>query len=549
MVFVLLVTPLLLLADVEIPDIPWFGSNPSAQNMCPQTKALHPRAKKAANVLNSIDSPEFLAQAVGTLSGAVKIRTETFDVMGKVGEDPAWEVFGTFQTYLQGAFPLVHEQLKLAKVNTFGLVYEWTGSNSTLKPILLAAHQDTVPVNPATIDEWTHPPWSGHYDGEWIWGRGSDDDKSALVSILLAIETMLLHRVKPQRTVVLAFGFDEEVSGRQGAGMIAPYLEQHYGADAFAMLVDEGGGMVEEYGALFAAPAIGEKGYIDTRIEITTPGGHSSIPPPSQHTGIGILSQIIVLLESNTILPRLSRSQPIYDSFKCVAQHAPGIPSTLKRAIEKSTDSERALHRMEEMIFADNMIKSIVGTTQAVDMIQGGVKSNALPEQSWAVVNSRISTDSTVSAVKSHYTSLIKDFAITNNVTFIAFGDMIHDRGSLVKIEISDAWGTALEPAPVTPIDAEPYKLLSGTIIATESRGKNDTDAPPLYVMPSVMSGNTDTRHYWNISSHIFRYSHIRMTDGTGIHTVDEHVRVTAIVGMVRFFVNLLFNADEAINL
>ena len=95
---------------------------------------------------------------------------------------------------------------------------------------------------------------------------------------------MLRNLVKPQRSVVLAFGFDEEVSGGQGAGKMAPYLEEHYGRDAFAILVDEGGGMVEEFGAVFAGPAIGEKGYIDTRIEVTTPGGHSSVPPANRHT-------------------------------------------------------------------------------------------------------------------------------------------------------------------------------------------------------------------------------------------------------------------------
>lgn len=216
---------------------------------------------------------------------------------------------------------------------------------------------------------------------------------------------MLLHHVKPQRSVVLAFGFDEEISGTQGAGLIAPYLEEHYGKDAFSVLVDEGGGMVEMYGAVFAAPAVGEKGYIDTRVEVTTPGGHSSIPPASRHTvsivlnpwtafhvciqGIGLLSQIIVMLENNVIPPRLSRSQPIYDSLKCVGEHAPSIPSALKRAIQKSADSERALHRVEEMIFRDNEIKSTVGTTQAVDMIQGGVKSNALPEQRSVLISQR----------------------------------------------------------------------------------------------------------------------------------------------------------------
>ena len=34
-----------------------------------------------------------------------------------------------------------HANLKLTKVNTYGLYYEWKGSDASLKPLLLAAHQ------------------------------------------------------------------------------------------------------------------------------------------------------------------------------------------------------------------------------------------------------------------------------------------------------------------------------------------------------------------------------------------------------------------------
>ena len=70
-----------------------------------------------------------------------------------------------------------------------------------------------VPVNPDTVDEWTHPPFSGHFDGERIWGRGSSDDKSGLIGIMSTIESLLERNFQPTRGVVLAFGFDEEVSG------------------------------------------------------------------------------------------------------------------------------------------------------------------------------------------------------------------------------------------------------------------------------------------------------------------------------------------------
>ena len=81
-----------------------------------------------------------------------------------------------------------HSTLTLTKVNTWGLLYEWEGSDPSLKPLLLAAHQgmrlrpcdtlrgkfihlacytfaDVVPVDPQTVDQWDFPPYSGYYDG------------------------------------------------------------------------------------------------------------------------------------------------------------------------------------------------------------------------------------------------------------------------------------------------------------------------------------------------------------------------------------------------
>ncbi|KAG8836107.1 hypothetical protein FRC17_010040 [Serendipita sp. 399] len=557
--FILLVLVLSLI-DIEMPEIRWPGDSHN-QNLCPQVDALYPSG--AANVIRMLDSQKFETRAIEALSGAVKIATETFDDMGPIGKDPAWDVFDTFQEYLKTSFPLVsvyelsyravshmfvrHKHLTLIKVNTYGLVYHWTGSDTSLKPILLAAHQDTVPVNPTTVDQWTYPPWSGHYDGEFIWGRGSTDDKAGLISILLSIETLLSSRFRPHRTVILAFGFDEEISGIQGAAKLGPYLEQTYGRDGFALLVDEGAGISEQFGAAFAAPGIAEKGYLDLRIEVATPGGHSSIPPENHHTGIGILSHIIGTLENNTITPRINRSQPMYRTFQCLAEHAPEMPSLLKRAISRSHDSNRDLRRMEEMVFKDNVVRSTVATTQAVTMIHGGVKSNALPELSWAIANHRIATDSSLSALQSHLNVLLRELATVSNITFVSFGKTLYDRGeTLPKITISDAWGTALEPAPVSPTDSEAFRLLSGTILATELRGRNASEVEPVYVVPSIMSGNTDTRHYWNLTKHIYRYDHLRMTDTANIHTVDERIRATGFIGMVRFFTNLILNADQS---
>jgi len=82
----------------------------------------------------------------------------------------------------QVCFIYRYSSLEVTKVNTYGLVFHWQGSDVNLKPLLFASHQgmcsvqlciqnwrstlvDVVPVDPTTTDQWTHSPYSGYYDG------------------------------------------------------------------------------------------------------------------------------------------------------------------------------------------------------------------------------------------------------------------------------------------------------------------------------------------------------------------------------------------------
>ncbi|KAH9167375.1 hypothetical protein EDB89DRAFT_128974 [Lactarius sanguifluus] len=429
---------------------------------------------------------------------------------------PLWERLGndfsqdTFTLraveWLGGAVHVPHETLTLTKVNTYGLLYEWKGSDDTLKPLLLAAHQDVVPVDPKTVDQWKYPPYSGHYDGESIWGRGSADDKSGLIGILYvafcpsemrlissrsSVETLLEKGFKPTRTIVLVFGFDEEASGLQGAGSLSQALLKKYGEDSFALLIDEGGGIAEIGGSIIAVPAIAEKGYIDAMVTVSTAGGHSSIPPP--HTSIGILSRLLVEFEANPIKPQLDRGTPVYGLLQCVGQHAKGFPGHLRTLIKTSIHSDKALRKLETELIKDQAYKSLIGTTQAIDLIQGGVKTNALPEEAWAVVNHRIATQSSVSAVQRRDTDVLTHLANEFNLSFTAFGSDITPHGdpSAGKLTLTNAWGSGLEPAPVTPTDEDsaPWRLLSGTIKATYNTHRGLEGASNIFVSPGVMSG------------------------------------------------------------
>jgi Gly-Xaa carboxypeptidase len=137
---------------------------------------------------------------------------------------------------------------------------------------------------------------------------------------------------------------------------------------------------------------------------------------------------------------------------------------------------------------------------------------------------------SSVSEVQAHDTALLIHLAKTFNLTYSAFGARISEEGAPASgtLILSNAFDDGLEPAPITPTgaDAAPYQLLSGTIKATYNTHRSIVDdADSVIVAPSIMSGNTDTRFYWKLSQHIFRYNHHNAAGKdpvSGIHTINE---------------------------
>ncbi|KAG1880394.1 hypothetical protein C8R48DRAFT_683828 [Suillus tomentosus] len=529
------------------------GTLENGVDLCPQVDELVPEKNGVIweSLQHVYSTEEFKTRAIDWLGGAVRIPTETFDDMGDVTE-PVWEKFLPLHDYLKDSFPLLHSNLELTKVNTYGLLYVWKGSNSALKPLLLAAHQDVVPVLETTIDEWQHPPFSGYFDGESLWGRGSCDDKSGLIGIMSAVESMLENGFKPTRTVVIASGFDEEVSGIRGASSLATEMIERFGENAFAMLLDEGSGYGEVYGRVIAVPAIAEKGTLNVHIKVTSPGGHSSLPPP--HTSIGMLAELLVQYEKNPFETHLTRGSPTYRNAQCMAQYAPGVSSSLKEHMLHAEHCDEALRAAEEELFKDRTFMSLVGTTQAIDLVDGGVKVNALPEQAWAIVNHRISTESSIAATKVRDIGLLKSLANDFNLSYTAFGSYVsnEDAPSYGTLTLSTAFGDGLEPAPVTPSgeDAAPFRLLSGTIKAAYNSHRNISGSDAIIVSPGIMSGNTDTRFYWKLTDHIFRYGHLEAAGGgslpSGVHTVNEAISINSFVGMIGFYTTLVLNVDES---
>ena len=574
----------------------------SASDVCPQ----EPEYDLDAALGGLTIKPQSVQSTVERLSRAVQIDTTVGDARAAPEENPEYwrRIFAPFRAFLEREFPLVHRRLTREIVHEHGLLFTWHGADRTRKPLLLMAHQDVVPVANETLGSWRAPPFSGEIDLEHqtVWGRGSFDCKSVLISTLTAVERLLESGFRPSRTVILSFGYDEESNGVQGARTLGEFLYERLGPDSIALILDEGFNNVPtdgpgSIGMPLATPCVQEKGATNIELTLKMPGGHSSMPPP--HTSIGIMSEIITALESRPFVPLITNNDPTIKRLQCT-RDAPGIHPALRKALyelewaEKSMSGHfdaqisRALpywvRVFDDALFAlplkewrlararANVLRALspldrtfFQTTQAVDLIHGGVKINALPEQVVAAVNHRILPTDTAEVVRAHYRAIVAPIARRYGLDTTLFGEHMPGdatRGTLTAEHV----GTVLEELPRTPIsgpDAEPWRLVSSVIRRTihtdeprimlpEQERPTGTYRSPVTVAPGTMIANTDTHWYSRLSRHIFRYIsgsvHADLTGLgplTGIHTVNEHYSIDALAKAVEFYTNIIIAVDN----
>ncbi len=129
-----------------------------------------------------------------------------------------------FLEFLEKTYLNVHRHTKRVMIGEYSPVYHLEAKNAKYPPILLLGHYDVVPVEESTIKDWTVPPFSGEIRDGYIYGRGTLDDKNQIVSVMEALEEILEEGYEGERDVYIAFGFDEEIGGMNGAKQMAAYF-------------------------------------------------------------------------------------------------------------------------------------------------------------------------------------------------------------------------------------------------------------------------------------------------------------------------------------
>ena len=410
-----------------------------------------------------------------------------------------WAEFARFKEFLERSYPLVHAKLEREDISRASLMFRWKGKNPQLEPIALLSHQDVVPITEGTQDDWTHPPFEGYNDGEFIWGRGALDMKNHLVAVMESVETLLEDGFEPERDVYLCFGHDEEImsAGDCGAYTMMDTLRKR--GITLDSVLDEGGAILPVnikgvINANLAGVGVAEKGHADFEVSVSAKGGHSSQPP--KHSALGKLAKVIIRLENHQFKAALS---PMMRSLFGMIGRSVTYPVRIVTC---------NLWLLRPLVLA--ICKKIppaacmVRTTTAVTMAQGSPVPNVLPQRATFTANFRIMPGSSIAEVEQH----IKDVA-----------------GKGVQVELVKGE----EPSHISPTDSRAFKAIDKIC-----RGMN----PNNIVAPYLVMGGTDARNYEPICKNVYRYSPFLVSTQLllATHGTNERIPVDTLEDGVAFF-------------
>jgi len=230
--------------------------------------------------------------------------------------------------------------------------------------LLFMSHTDVVPVEEE--NKWTYPPFSATIANGRIYGRGASDCKGLLTAQLYAMRLLKRNGIQLKDTLGFVSGADEEHGGGYGFGWLAEHHPEKLKAP-FA--VNEGGGTpIDSPSGLTYILGVGEKGRLQVEIEIKGTSAHASTPWQGTNA-MYRLSQVLGSMESYE--PQRDTSTSLFDYLSNFAiEHKPSAANVDEIIAELEPDNPR---------FA-SIMRALSRMTVTPTIIQGGIKSNSVPE-------------------------------------------------------------------------------------------------------------------------------------------------------------------------
>ena len=428
------------------------------------------------------------------------IRIETVDYGNGIAIDTV--PFEQFWKFVDKSYPLVNKLLKQQSFNKYSRLFSWEGTNPSLKPYVFMAHIDVVPIEKATENQWTVPPFGGILKNDLIYGRGVADDKSSVISLLESVEKLLSQNFKPACTIYLSFGHDEETIGHSARDIAGWFIKNNIHPE---VVVDEGGEITEENFTELKRPialiAVAEKGFMSFELSVKVEGGHSSTP--ANETAIDIITKGLFNLRKKPMPYVMS---PIVKEM--LQRIGPGLPFMQRMAIANSWLFESSLvHELEK----DKNSNALLRTTIVPTILQSGVKDNVIPGLAMATVNSRILPGQTTDEVE----AFIKKQMDDSRIQIKRLNDPIHDGKS-----------ASYESVAYKKVETVTYKIMKDVI-----------------PVPFLSVGATDSKFFQGIADGVIKY--LPSIDLKGYHGIDERMHVSDLKRMVFFYELMIKDAGK----
>ncbi len=432
-------------------------------------------------------------KAISALKELVKCKTISY-------YDSSLEDDNEFEkliSLLPELYPAVFKTCTFQKLNNRALLFCFKGKSSK-NPAVMMAHYDVVPVNE---EFWEKPPFDAVIEDNVMWGRGTLDTKVTFNAILSSAEALINNNFVPENDIYFAFSGGEEVNGKGAENIVNWFKENNVTP---ALVVDEGGAVVENVFPGVKSPCgligIAEKGMMNLTFKTKSSGGHASAPKP--HTPIGILAKAVKKVEDTPF--KMHLTTPAKEMFNVLGRHS----TFLYRMIFANMWLFKGVIDMLAKTSGGEM-NALLRTTVAFTQAEGSSAPNVIPPEASVTANMRLNPEDTVNGAKERIKKVINDDSIELII------------------------GSYMEPSPISEVYCDAYYKVAKAVKDTWQ---------DCIVAPYLMVQCSDSRHYKDISNHVYKFSAMALTkeERASIHGNNEKIRLDAITQAVEFYIRLL---------
>jgi acetylornithine deacetylase/succinyl-diaminopimelate desuccinylase-like protein len=375
------------------------------------------------------------------------------------------------------------------------LVVRLRGSGAR-KPILLLAHLDVVE---ARREDWSLEPFVLTEKDGFFYGRGTADIKDMAAIFAQTLLRLKRERVRLDRDVIVALTADEEGGDDNGIQWLLANRRDLIEA-AFGINGDAGDPVTKDGQVYLRNVEASEKVYMDVRLEVHNPGGHSSIPV--KDNAIYRLAAALDRFAQYEFPPRLNEVTRAY--FSRAAASEPDTIAARMRMVGEAGDTT-AMRRLSE---GSPWLSSLLRTTCVATRLDGGHANNALPQTAGANINCRLLPDERPEDVVETIRRLVNDTSVHVSVT------------------------SAAVPSPVSPLDPEVFEPIDSITAAMW---------PGAAVIPNMDAGASDNVWLRNAGMPVYGVSGVPLDyDDIRWHGKDERIQVGAFYQGVEFTYRLV---------